>query len=35
MASLKEISKSMPFKVNRKVKNNKDIIKTIIDKKYL
>tara|TARA_B100000795_G_scaffold246310_1_gene211915 strand:- start:658 stop:765 length:108 start_codon:yes stop_codon:yes gene_type:complete len=35
MASLKEISKSMPLKVNRKVKNNKDIIKTIIDKKYL
>ena len=35
MASLKELSKSIPLRVNRKVKNNKEIIKTIIDKKYL
>tara|TARA_B100000780_G_C20754244_1_gene299654 strand:- start:329 stop:436 length:108 start_codon:yes stop_codon:yes gene_type:complete len=35
MASLKELSKSIPLKVNKKVKNNKDIIKIIIDKKYL
>ena len=35
MASLKELSKSIPLKVNRKVKSNKDIMKIIIDKKYL
>jgi len=35
IASLKEFSKSIPLKVNRKVKNNKDITKIIIDKKYL
>tara|TARA_B110000114_G_C14817011_1_gene287086 strand:+ start:81 stop:221 length:141 start_codon:yes stop_codon:yes gene_type:complete len=33
--SLNELSKSIPFKVNRKVKNNKDIIKIITVKKYL
>ena len=31
--SLKELSKSIPLKVNRKVKINKEIIKTITDKK--
>jgi len=35
MESLKEFSNSMPLKVNRKAKNNKDNIKIIIDKKYL
>ena len=33
--SLNELSKSIPFKVNRKVKNNKEIIKIITVKKYL
>tara|TARA_B110000914_G_C15088822_1_gene276357 strand:+ start:167 stop:352 length:186 start_codon:yes stop_codon:yes gene_type:complete len=33
--SLKAFSKSIPLKVNRKVKNNKEIIKIITDKKYL
>ena len=33
--NLKELSNSMPLKVNRKVKNNNDNIKIIIDKKYL
>ena len=33
--NLKEFSKSIPFKVNRNVKNNKDMIKMIIVKKYL
>ena len=32
---LKELSKSIPLKVNKKVKINKEIIKTITDKKYL
>jgi len=35
IASLKELSKSIPLRVNRKVKNKNDIIKIIIDKKYL
>ena len=35
MANLNEFSKSMPLRVNKKVKNNKDKIKMIIDKKYL
>jgi|TARA_B110000459_G_C16224679_1_gene322358 hypothetical protein len=33
--SLKEFSNSIPLKVNRKDKNNRDIIKIISDKKYL
>ena len=33
--SLKEFSKSIPLNVNKKVKSNKEVIKTIIDKKYL
>tara|TARA_B100001094_G_scaffold253574_1_gene252000 strand:- start:659 stop:799 length:141 start_codon:yes stop_codon:yes gene_type:complete len=33
--SLKELSNSIPFKVNKKDKNKKEIINTIIDKKYL
>jgi hypothetical protein len=33
--SLKAFSKSIPLKVNRKVKNNKEIINIITDKKYL
>ena len=33
--SLNEFSKSIPLKVNKKVKNNKDIIKIITVKKYL
>ena len=33
--SLKELSNSMPLKVNKKVKINKEIIKTITDRKYL
>tara|TARA_B100000767_G_C19465584_1_gene409853 strand:- start:490 stop:630 length:141 start_codon:yes stop_codon:yes gene_type:complete len=32
---LKEFSKVIPLKVNKKAKKNKDIIKIIIDKKYL
>jgi hypothetical protein len=32
---LKELSNSMPLKVNRKVKINKDIMKIITVKKYL
>jgi len=35
MESLKELSKSIPLKVNRKVKNSMDMIKIITDKKYL
>ena len=33
--SLKELSKSIPLSVNKKVKINKEIIKTIKDRKYL
>tara|TARA_B100000787_G_scaffold8308_1_gene6261 strand:- start:1384 stop:1545 length:162 start_codon:yes stop_codon:yes gene_type:complete len=33
--SLKEFSNSIPPRVSRKLKNNRDIIKIIIDKKYL
>ena len=33
--SLKELSNSIPFKVNKKVKINKEIIKTTTDRKYL
>ena len=33
--SLNEFSKSIPLKVNRKVKNSKDMIKIITVKKYL
>ena len=33
--SLNEFSNSIPLKVNRAIKNNKEIIKIIIDKKYL
>ena len=33
--SLKELSKSIPLIVNKNVKNNSDMIKTIIVKKYL
>ena len=33
--SLNEFSNSIPLKVNKKVKNNKDIIKIITVKKYL
>ena len=33
--SLNEFSNSIPLKVNRVIKNNKEIIKIIIDKKYL
>ena len=33
--SLKEFSKFIPFKVNKKVKSNKDKIKIITVKKYL
>jgi hypothetical protein len=33
--NLNELSISMPFIVNKLVKNNKEIIKIIIDKKYL
>ena len=33
--SLKELSKSIPLRVNKKVKINKEIIKTITDRKYL
>jgi len=33
--SLKELSKSIPLSVNKKVKINKEIIKTITDRKYL
>ena len=33
--SLSEFSKSIPLKVSKKVKNNKDKIKIITDKKYL
>tara|TARA_B110000971_G_C19608629_1_gene319368 strand:+ start:79 stop:279 length:201 start_codon:yes stop_codon:yes gene_type:complete len=33
--NLKELSKSMPLIVNKALKNNKEIIKIIIDKKYL
>jgi hypothetical protein len=33
--SLNELSNSMPLKVNKKVKNNKETINMIIDKKYL
>jgi len=32
---LNELSNSIPLKVNKKIKNNKDIINIIIDKKYL
>ena len=35
MDNLKEFSNSMPLKVNKKVKINKEIIKTITDRKYL
>ena len=35
MDNLKEFSISIPLNVNKKVKNNKDIINAIIDKKYL
>ena len=35
MESLKEYSNSIPLSVNKKVKNNKDIINAITDKKYL
>ena len=35
MDNLKELSNSMPLNVNRVVKNNKDIVKTITVKKYL
>jgi len=35
MASLKELSKSTPLRVNRKIKNIREIIKIITDKKYL
>ncbi len=33
--NLKEFSNSIPLKVNKKVKNNRDKIKIITDKKYL
>tara|TARA_B110000259_G_C13709217_1_gene279708 strand:+ start:238 stop:378 length:141 start_codon:yes stop_codon:yes gene_type:complete len=33
--SLNELSNSIPFKVNKTTKSNKEIIKIIIDKKYL
>ena len=33
--NLKEFSNSMLHKVNKKVKNNRDKIKIITDKKYL
>ena len=33
--SLKELSNSIPLRVNKKVKVNKEIIKTITDRKYL
>ena len=33
--SLKEFSKSIPFEVNKNVKNNNDKIKILIVKKYL
>jgi hypothetical protein len=33
--SLKELSKSMPLRVSKKVKISKEIIKTKTDKKYL
>ena len=33
--SLKELSKSIPLRVNKKVKTNKEIIKTNTDRKYL
>tara|TARA_B110000037_G_scaffold147116_1_gene166187 strand:+ start:438 stop:545 length:108 start_codon:yes stop_codon:yes gene_type:complete len=35
MDSLKELSKSIPLKVNKALKENKEIINIIIDKKYL
>ena len=35
MDSLKELSKSIPLKVNKALKQNKEIINIIIDKKYL
>ena len=35
MDNLKEFSNSIPLKVSRKLKNNKDIIKIITDKKNL
>ena len=34
-ASLKEFSNPIPFRVNKNDKNNKDIIKITIVKKYL
>ena len=33
--SLKELSKSIPLRVNKKVKINKEIIKITTDRKYL
>jgi len=33
--NLNELSKSIPLKVNNIAKSNKEIIKIIIDKKYL
>ena len=33
--NLKELSNSIPLKVNKKLKKNNEIIKIIIDKKYL
>ena len=33
--SLNEFSNSIPLRVSRKLKNNKETIKTITDKKYL
>ena len=35
MDNLKELSKLMPLRVNKALKKNKEIINTIIDKKYL
>ena len=35
MDNLKEFSNSIPLNVSRKLKNNKETIKTITDKKYL
>jgi hypothetical protein len=35
MDNLKEYSNSIPLNVKRKVKKSKEVIKIIIDKKYL
>tara|TARA_B110000444_G_scaffold179183_1_gene167925 strand:- start:322 stop:429 length:108 start_codon:yes stop_codon:yes gene_type:complete len=35
MDNLKELSKLIPLRVNKVLKKNKEIMNTIIDKKYL